>query len=132
MNIRVAVAIAATLLLVGCASASSGGGDPRPDRSVITRAELNDVDVRNLYEAIDRLRPRWLLVRGGPRSFSMETEIVVFQDQAYLGDHDVLRRMGTEGVTEIRHLDGSTASASLPGMSGRHIAGAIIVSMRAP
>ena len=90
------------------------------------------MDVRNLYEAIDRLRPRWLQVRSGMRSFTMETEVVVFQDEVFLGGPEVLERMGVEGVFSVRYLDGPTAKASLPNLGNRHVQGAIIISLRPP
>jgi len=115
-----------------CAHGSASEDGPQTDRNLITREQIAEVDVRNAYDVVDRLQPRWLTVRGGPRSFGMETEIVVFQDNMYLGGPDVLRTMGAEGIYTIRYLDGSTASNTLPGIQGRHIAGAIIVSYRPP
>ena len=111
---------------LACASSSHQEG-PRPSYSnVITRQELQQVQARTLYEAIRQLRPRWLQVPGGPRSFSMETTIAVFEDQTYLGTTDELQRMGTEGIYSIHYMDGVTAKASLTGIPG-HIQGAIII-----
>jgi hypothetical protein len=94
--------------------------------------ELRELGIRNLYEAIDRSRPRWLVVRSGMRSFSRETEVVVFQDQTFLGNQDVLNRMGLEGVYEIRYVDGPTAQATLGGIQDRHVQAAIVIFMRPP
>ena len=131
MPIRFQLLLAAALpVMVACASASSFEG-PRPSSSrVITRAELEQLDVRNAYEAIDRLRPLWLKVRSGARSFERTTEVVVFQDDMYLGNLDVLERMGTEGIYSMRYVDGPTAQATLSGIGDIHIQGAIVISMR--
>lgn len=118
--------------VLACGSRQGPGGISPSFSNVITREELQRLDVRTAYEAIQQLRPRWLQVSGGPRSFSIETEVVVFQDEAQLGNQDVLRQMGTEGIYSIRYLDGATAKASLPGLGDRHLQGAIIVSMRPP
>ena len=92
--------------LVGCASGSSQEGQaPNPGSNVLTRAQLEEAGVRNAYEAVERLRPRWLTV---------------------------LERIGIDGIYEIRYLDGATASASLPGLGGRHVDGAIIIYMSPP
>jgi hypothetical protein len=132
MSIGFRLLLTATLPFVA-ACAVQGGGLPRSTSDVITRAELREASARNLYEAIDRLRPRWLQVRGGSRSFTMETLIVVFQDELYLGNQDQLQRLGTEGVYSVRWVDGQTAQATLSGIPmGTHVDGAIIVSMRAP
>jgi hypothetical protein len=130
MPIRFQLVLAAALpLMVACVS-GSGLDAPRPSSSVITRTELVDIDVRNVYEAIDRLRPLWLRVRGGARSFDTPTQVAVFQDDTYLGSLDVLERMGTEGIYSIRYVDGPTAQATLSGIGNRHIQGAIVISMR--
>jgi hypothetical protein len=109
----------------------SGAEGPRPSSSsVITRAEIDQVDVRTAYEAVDRLRPLWLKVRAGARSFETETEVAVFQDDMYLGGLDNLARIGTEGIYSIRYVDGPTAQATMSGIGDRHIQHAIVVSMR--
>jgi hypothetical protein len=125
---------AAMAVAVACATAGQGSSTSRDSRR-ITRDELDqlhEMGVRNLYEAIDRIRPRWLVVRSGPRSFGSETEVAVFQDALYLGNTDALQRMGLEGVYEIRYLDGSTAQATLSGIGDRLVQGAIVVYMSPP
>jgi hypothetical protein len=130
MSVRVPFFVAAALGALACGARSGSEGQPRPSYSdVITREELQALEVRTAYEAIQHLRPRWLQVSGGPRSFSIETEVVVFQDQMQLGNQDVLKTMGTEGIYSIRYMDGITAKASLPGLGDRHLQGAIVVSM---
>jgi hypothetical protein len=123
---------AALPLLMACGARSSGDSAPSPHSDVLTRAELQDVDVPDLYEAIRRLRPRWLLVRGGMRSFTLESEIVVFQEQTYMGGLDILRTLGREGVFEIRYVDGPVAQATLPSIGDRHIEAAIVIYMGPP
>jgi hypothetical protein len=130
---RVRYALAAAIpMFLACASA------PRPDAGlpqrldILSGPELRETGATDAYEAVQRLRPRWLVVRSGMRSFSMETEVVVFQDQLFLGNQDALKRMGIEGIYEIRYLDGSTAKATLPGLGDRHVQGAIVVHMSPP
>jgi hypothetical protein len=95
---------------------------------MITRAELWESGVTNAYDGVLRLRPRWLQVRS-MRSFSRETEVVVFQDQLFLGNQDALRRLGVDGIYAIRYLDGATAKATLPGLGDKHVQGAIVIHM---
>ncbi len=131
MPIRFQLLLAAALpVMVACAPSGSGLEGPRRSSNVITREELAELDVRNAYEAIDRLRPLWLKVRAGARSFQTTTEVAVFQDDMYLGSLDVLERMGTEGIYRMRYVDGPTAQATLSGIQDRHIQGAIIIYMR--
>lgn len=126
---RVRYLFAALPLLVACASGSSRRDAPRPRTDVITHEELERSELRNAYEAVQRLRPRWLQVRSGMRSFALETEVVVFQDQLFLGNQEALQRIGLDGIYEIRYLDGATAKATLPGLGSRHVQGAIVIHM---
>lgn len=113
------------LMAVGCASFDSG--DSRAEQNRITAEELSNVRANNLYQAIERLRPRWLSVRGS-RSLRSETEIVVYQRQTRLGSLEILRSMSPSAIRWIQYMDGPTASASLPGISrGSHIQGAIVL-----
>jgi hypothetical protein len=115
-------------ILSACASSASDAS--RAEQSRITAQELEAVRANNLYQAVERLRPRWLVVRGG-RSFERETVIVVYQNQSRLGGPDVLRSMSIGSARWLQYLDGPTASASLPGISrGQHIQGAIVIHTR--
>jgi hypothetical protein len=125
-----------SILLTGFATACAStreDADQGTRTDVLTRAEIMGAEgARNLHDVVQRLRPRWLIARAGDRSFSMTTGIVVYQDQALLGDVDTLRQLGPSVARELRYLDGPTASSTLPGLgSGQHIAGAIIVVTRA-
>jgi hypothetical protein len=116
------------LLAVGaCAPAATAG--PGGSSSELSRDEIMNVGVNNLYDVVHRLRPRWLQVRG-QRSFgqaALNTEVVVFQNQTMLGGVEVLREISPEMAMRIRYLDGTTATASLPGLGSRHVEGAIII-----
>lgn len=121
----------ASALVTACASAARSDVDFR--RDVLTQEEIRSTQALNLFEVVERLRPRWLEVRGGTRSFTMETEIVVFQNGMLLGGPNELRQMETEIAYEIRWLDGARAVATLSGLSsGRHVSGAIVVYTRPP
>jgi hypothetical protein len=112
-------------LLAACASASERS---RSNTNVLTREEMSSVDVSNVYEAVARLRPRWLQVRA-QRSFNTETEIVVYLNQSYIGDPDVLRTFVVSNVVQLRYLDAATAQATLSGLGSRTIEGAIVVEV---
>lgn len=120
--------VLATLLVVSATGCASTGGTSDGRRSdLLTREEILGAEVTNLYDVVQRLRPRWLSVRG-TRSFNMETSIVVFQNDMHLGPAASLRELSPELAYEIAYMDGARAAASLPGItSGQHIEGAIIV-----
>ncbi|MEJ2678302.1 MAG: hypothetical protein P8174_04395 [Gemmatimonadota bacterium] len=117
-------------LLAACASAPAGSSKTRMDR--LTREEIMSVSSTNLYDVVRRLRPQWLEVgQRGDRSFGLQTNIVVFQNQTYLGNVDVLRQFSPESAYQIDFLDGTTASNTLPGLGSQHVAGAIVIKTTA-
>ena len=120
----------ASALIAGCASTGTGSGGESRDPNRLTREEIVGAEALNLHEVVSRLRPRWLLIRS-QRSFNMETEIAVFQNDMYMGGPETLKEMVPDLAFEIEYLEGSRAATALPGlMSGRHIEGAIIVRTR--
>ncbi len=116
----------------GCAANRQAGSGTQLDR--ISNDELNSVPgVRNLYDVVERLRPRWLEMRAGDRTFAVGTgraTIVVFQDQSYLGDVEMLRQLSPDVAFDLQWLDGPTASSTLAGLGSQHVAGAIIIHTR--
>jgi hypothetical protein len=125
------------ILLTGFATACAStreGADSGNRSDVLTRDQIMAAQgATNLHDVVQRLRPRWLIVRAGDRSLNQPTSVVVYQDQSFLGDVDTLRQLGPSAAYELRYLDGPTATSTLPGIgSGRHVAGAIIVHTRPP
>lgn len=115
--------------LWGCAS-TKATKDQTSD--VLTREDIMGAGATNLFDVVNRLRPRWLQIRT-VSSFNLSDEIVVFQESMNLGGPDALKQIPPELAYEIRWMDGVRASSMLPGlMSGRHITGAIIVSTKPP
>jgi hypothetical protein len=115
-------------VLYGCASTKAGSEDSNQD--IITREQILGTGATNLFDVVNRLRPRWLQVRT-VSSFSLADEVVVFQDRMQLGGPEALRQIGPELAFQIEWMDGTKAASALPGlMSGRHIQGAIIVHTR--
>jgi hypothetical protein len=120
--------LAFLLAAAGCASAGSGAGGPaRGDYDVLMQDQIASVSVGNLYEAVERLRPRWLTPRGGQSLSGISTDILVFQGQTNLGTVEVLRQLPANTAARLRFLDGPTAAATLPGLGSRHVAGAIVI-----
>lgn len=132
MVVRLILVIAVSVTaLSACTSATRGGENTRQD--VLTREQIMSVSsATNLWEVVQRLRPRWLDARGGDRSFGLSTDIVVYQNQTFLGDVNTLAQLSPEMAYQLRWLDGPTASATLPGIGSRHVAGAIILSTTPP
>lgn len=128
---RIGAALLLLGLLAACASAPAGS-NTRSRRDRLTRDEIMSAHVTNLYDVVSRLRPQWLEAgQRGDRSFGLPTNIVVFQNDTYLGNADVLRQLSPESAYQMDWLDGSTASNTLPGLGSQHVAGAIVIKTSA-
>jgi hypothetical protein len=114
----------------GCATAGSEEGTaPSSDSRLITQEDLSAISVSDAYQAVERLRPLWLLA-GTPMSVNQRTEVVVLQDGSYFGDVQSLRQIPAGGIREMRYMTGSEATNRFPFLaSGRNVAGAILVSL---
>ena len=130
VRVRILIlAVLASAFAAACASAGTGAREGTRS-NILNREEILGAEATNLYDVIHRLRPRWLQVRS-TRSFNMETQIVVIQNDMYLGPASHLREMSPELAFEIEYIDGVRAANVLPGlMSGQHVEGAIIVKTR--
>lgn len=128
---RAVIVLALGLLVAGCASTGENAR-PRSDPDELTREEILSVEARNLYEVVQRLRPRWLRAerRAGERSFGLETNVVVYQGQTRLGTVGVLAQWSPSAAYHLQWLDGPKASATLPGIGSQHVAGAIVIRTR--
>jgi hypothetical protein len=116
----------------GTAGAEAGGSasaSPRIRREVITQAELQGSAAANLYDAVQRLRPQWLSGANLSNRTGGGTEIVVYQGTTQLGGLDALRQLQTSYAAELRWLDASQASNTLPGLGSRRVAGAIVITL---
>lgn len=116
-------------LLAGCAPAVEGEGRVRVNPNLITREEMANTGVTNLYDAIHRLRPQWLR-RGTTTSMTGGgAELVVFQGTTMLGGVDALRQIAPGYPVSVRFLDASTATNTLPGLGSRRVSGAIVIEL---
>jgi hypothetical protein len=121
--------LALAVALSSCASSS--GERARTNSSILTREEMLGIQVANVFDAVERLRPRWLQIRT-QLSLTGPTEIVVFMDRNYLGGPEVLRQFSPNDVARLRYMDGTTASATLAGMANRSVEAAIILEVSSP
>lgn len=100
---------------------------PRRRREVISREELMQSGATNLYDAVQRLRPTWIRGTSASNFSGGGQGFAVYQNNAPLGGLEALRQLSIEYATELRFLDSSEASNTLPGLGSRRVAGAIMV-----
>ena len=137
MLIRYLYLIAGAAIL-GCAPASgtpgtSGTGAVRSNNKLLTAEEIASAhaDVGTAYDAVSRLRPRWLSTHGvssyNTQGAATESAIV-FVDGQHYGDINSLRNIEAFHVADIRYYD-ATESALKFGLQGG-TNGVIEVSIR--
>lgn len=123
-----AVASLVGCLTAACASGRTGAMSTANPRliSVSEIEQAREDGVRDLYELIEQIRPRWLQGRN-PRSLQLQTVIAVYHNETLLGGLDALRGHLLVSVTSVRYLDAAQAML-LPGAGSTHIEGAIVIS----
>jgi hypothetical protein len=104
MNHRLLTSLlfAGLIIAAGCASS---GQTARGDSRVLLPEEIAAAPVINMYEAIERLRPRWL---------AGSLELAVFYNGRYAGGVETLREYRTDGIARARFLTAAEAAATLP------------------
>lgn len=86
--------------VVGAGCASSGTGSGSGGSSVLTREQLLETNERNLYTAIQRLRPQWLRSRGSQVSGA---EVALFVDGTPRGNVSELSSIPIDGIVEVQY-----------------------------
>jgi hypothetical protein len=101
-------AILASALLIACASAPPG--EERSSMDSISASEIARLTVTSAYDAIQRLRPRWLRGRG-PTNFSAEVSLpVVFVDEVRFGPAQSLQSISLGDVEEMNFMSARDAT----------------------
>ena len=90
------------------------------DQNLITQQEILDSGVTNLYDAVMRLRPRWI-----------RPNTLVYMDGISLGDTNALRDWPQDTAITMEWLDSMEAVQRLPEVEG-NISGVIVVRTRSP
>ena len=65
---------------------------------------------RNLFDVIERLRPRWLRVRSVTSVMGAPAPIVVYHNNVRVGGIGVLYNMRIEGIEEARFISATDAT----------------------
>jgi len=122
------IALGAVAVTAACGSHHTTGTAPRgSNTSVITADELGRSNATNLYEVVDRLRPRWLRsLRASAMPGVAVNDLVVYLDRSRMGGPEILRQLPLAGVHSVRFYGPSEAEGEFgPG----HMNGAIQVVM---
>ncbi len=102
--------LAVAMIIVGTLAACAGTGGatntgPRKQRNLITAGELATLEVRDAYEAIQRLRPQMLRARGS-------IGVAVYVNGIRMSDGvRSLSNIAPASIHEIRYLSSFDATA---------------------
>ena len=91
---------------LACGARHAGGGE-RVDRNVITQEQITANGYRTAYEAVEALKPAWLITR--PDGLATQREVQVYLDNSRLGGIETLRPIAASQVAQIRYIDAATA-----------------------
>lgn len=120
--------VVAVLGLAACAS-TGGQGDGNGTsnaRNVITGDQLQEMTGQTAYQAVRRLKPRWLQ-RRGQVSFRFRTTLLVVVDEGQFYDLGYLHSLRADDVHEIRYMDPRAATLKY---GDRANGGALLVETR--
>jgi hypothetical protein len=121
-------AFASAVVIGALACSASRQSAVSTNLDVIAQEEIEQhlrTGTSNLFELIQRARPRWLEKRND-RSLRLETVILVYHHQQRLGGIEALRELRPDNVVRIRRLDAARAGL-LPGARDNHVESAIVV-----
>lgn len=125
---RSAVVLALAVGFVATACASTSGSSTRGNRNLITSEELRSEPSGTLYEAVQRLRPRWLQNRGVTSARSMRpTPPQVYMDNAPMGTVGAMRGISVADVEQVEFMNANDATTRY---GTGHDGGAILVLTR--
>jgi hypothetical protein len=109
MRARVQRMMAAALVMALAACGPSGSSAPgRGNARLLTEDELSQASVNNAFDAVQRLRPAWLMARyqGGTRGYP-----TIYVGPQRFGELETLRTIEMANVLEIHYFDAVDASS---------------------
>jgi hypothetical protein len=114
------------LLLSACAPRRAPGFDAGAD--LLTGAQLASTHAASAYDAVLRLRPRFLRVRGPTSLLIPGTNgPALWVDETYIGDVGELRDIPTRDVVSVRYLPAWDAASRY---GSRYSHGILVVDTR--
>ena len=116
------LALTLAAMCIGCAAGSPGAG--RGGADVLTHEALLATDQTDLFRAVERLRPQWLVARS-QTSIIESTVVALFVDGSPRGDVGGLTRIPILDVRDVSYLSPSEAAFRFGTLAG--LGGAVVV-----
>ena len=115
------------IFATACSSAPGPATSAPADRNAITEAELTPFAGQPVRQAIQRLRPQFLRVRGPSTITNSAEAIVVYLGTTRMGGISVLETIPSNTVKSVQYLSPSDATQRF-GLD--HNGGAIVLTPR--
>lgn len=130
MKRLVLVAVAA-VFAASCATTGEAGSSSSSNRDVVERAELDELGatLQTAYDAVERLRPRWLRERSNPTAgigANRVDPVVVYVNNIRRGGVSQLRQIQIRSVLRMNYVRPSDATTRY-GLN--HGSGAILITL---
>jgi TonB-dependent receptor-like protein len=122
-----------TALSVGACASTNNGAPPENavpashSPNVITQAEIESTGTSNALQAVQRLRPNFLVTRGNTSRNSADIGVVVYANGTRLGGASTLSQISVQDVSRIEYLNASEATQRF---GTGHTHGAILVTRK--
>ena len=117
---RVLAAVFVLAVLGGCV-VTPEAGEGGTNQNTLTREEIINSGETNLYDAVMRLRPRWI-----------RPNTLVYVDGISMGETDALRDLPHDTAIQMEWVDPMRAAQRLPNINPSNLTGVIVVTTRAP
>jgi hypothetical protein len=104
---RVPAVVLWVVALTACAAA---GGGPMRSSNVLTREDLEAVQVSSVYDAVQRLRPQWMSHPLAPSGQPGSNPILVYVDRHQVGTLEELRHLTVDQVEMLEFVSASDAT----------------------
>lgn len=108
-------------------SAQANGRRPRRNPRELTPEEIDEAHVRTAYDAVARLRSRWLINRGGNPDADGSVAVQVYVNGSNTGGVETLQRISANDVARMQWLDPMASRSRYGPGNGR---GAIVVTLK--
>jgi hypothetical protein len=129
MRLRLVGVLVATAVVTACLGPPPAGRPVR-DRRVITRADIEAVQVETAYDLVKRYRADFLRSRGATSLTQRSTPYAaVFLDELEFGTIESLRQIPANQIGEVRFYESTEAQTKFG--SGR-MGGVIAITSRRP
>jgi len=106
---RAAHVLLISLLFGSACATSKTSSKAATDHLLITRAQMQEHNFTNAYDAVAALHSNWLQKRGTD-SFLTPGEVLVYFDETKLGGIETLRSLTSSSFQFIRFYDGIAAT----------------------